>query len=917
MAFYAWRLYQTNCCSVTVVNGDLNPKNPIVFKSTSLTNSTASFQPKKFYLSIDQISLQENFDTVIISSSSLQDFQTVCSKVAHYVNENSTIIIELTGFVHLEPFVTLSFPKLKKLTVSSIMTEFDVRHITGNTFHQTCRGGESRLYIGTPSTSSSTTSFKKTLKLFQLIQDDSNNEINLLIANLSKEFMTYQWKLALPRIIFNPLSIIFETEFPSKLSEQILCKPLVSGLITEIFKIIKKMESKLVKGSENEVNLWKNWNSLYPDTSSSSSKDKSDPHYLNSPQLFYNYYNQQQLDIDLLLLQPILLADDHGIRTPYLENLYSIMCQYIKVNDKKNKLIFFQRKSDVDDTYENEVASGKLLMLNKQVNDLELHLKSLHLNQSHKEVESNQISIEIERGHAEYKNLKQSIEGKSAEYEKLQEAIKNKQVELQQLEESFSQQSQAQKHLQQPEPVLETPKISRQSFIASPRGMKEMSDIAIYGAALNGENVPMIEEESQHYQPGEQAKEDFVGYKVDANEEKSKHEETLKLDTQGIPQNTRHQQQYQAPPPPPPQQQVQQAQQGYGQYPQQHYKNQQNFPPPQSFTQQGPPGPPGPPGHQRPGTQGQGQGYHGQPPQSGPQVNGGYGYNGYNVPNGYIDQFNGQYNGQVNGPYQQSPMDQHPPHGLPTNGGIAPIFNNNSISSQSRFQQQQQYPQQSYPMNNGYGQNKRLNTMQSSHSFYDNGSQVPHGPQGPQGPQGAGQVPNGYGYNNQNNGSNPNNMKKNGRRSMFPQPTGNSLQGIDMGGRGGMPMPSGPTGERPGASGSTKGRPVTMMSPTLTGTTNNVGMNGNYRKSQGDVGRDLQIPQQHGSHLQIPAGNNRSNTSSVSTNDTPKTSGDDVSEVKVQAPPAENIKAKPLGVTKDTKNDMKPQKRGLFGKKKK
>ena len=83
------------------------------------------------------------------------------------------------------------------------------------------------------------------------------------------------------------------------------------------------MGCKLVKGFENEKNLLNYWESVFPQT-------KQNENYINSPNFFYNFHKQYDLELDLLLLQPILLSDDSGVRTPYLENIYSTMSQFQK-----------------------------------------------------------------------------------------------------------------------------------------------------------------------------------------------------------------------------------------------------------------------------------------------------------------------------------------------------------------------------------------------------------------------------------------------------------------------------------------------------------------------------------------------------------------------------------------------------------
>ncbi|KAA8903703.1 hypothetical protein DIURU_002214 [Diutina rugosa] len=297
---------------------------------------TDKFAPQAVYSDLAQVPRGAQFDVVVLAASSLQDFQGKCEQLAPLVKDDSLVIIESTGYINLEPFVQLSLPKTKRVTVLSIMNEADVRNVGPNEYTHTHRNSDPRVYLGSTQQQPRAAQIKESAPFLSVCRVFSETPKTAFLTSFQpKEFMTYQWKLALPRIVFNPLSVIFEVPFPSELSQQILCKPLISGIINELFKIIKKMECKLVKGFENEANLLKSWSAAFPVT-----KDNAD--FRNSPNLFYNFYHQQQLELDLLLLQPILLADDHGIKSPYLENMYSTLCQYDKINDGES--ILFDRK---------------------------------------------------------------------------------------------------------------------------------------------------------------------------------------------------------------------------------------------------------------------------------------------------------------------------------------------------------------------------------------------------------------------------------------------------------------------------------------------------------------------------------------------------------------------------------------------
>lgn len=358
LAFYAWRLQATKSCAVTVVSDTLDLLAPMHWQSKQLGNSV--FKPHFQVSSVAQLDPKTRYDVVLLSVSNLQSFQDSCASLAPYLHSQSLVVVESSGYVLLEPFVVSSFPKDLKINVCSIMNEADVkRYPHSNELAHSVLNQDQRIYLGTCTSDQKALGrlleseyYAKFYKLLQLVQEQLGGYISLLRSNNYKEFMTYQWKLALPRIVLNPLSVIFEEPYPANLDKQILAKPLILGLVNEIFKIIKKMECKLIKGFENEANILKNWLAHFP-----VSHSPVVPEFRNTNPVFYNFYHQLDVDVDLLLLQPILLGDDHGVRTPYLENLYLIVCQLLKMNIAES--IFFTRKTQAaphSDKHVKEIA---------------------------------------------------------------------------------------------------------------------------------------------------------------------------------------------------------------------------------------------------------------------------------------------------------------------------------------------------------------------------------------------------------------------------------------------------------------------------------------------------------------------------------------------------------------------------------
>ncbi|EGV62383.1 hypothetical protein CANTEDRAFT_136308 [Yamadazyma tenuis ATCC 10573] len=547
LSFYAWRLQETNACRVTMVNSELNSRYPLEFTSNAL--GSAKFQPYNLVNHLNQLNPSDNFDIVFLSCTSLQDFQMVSSELVSFIHSNSIIFIESTGYINLEPFLNLSFgDSWNNLVIASVMNETDVRMLPSrgsNRFIHNIRNNDNRIYLGSSIeynfNLNNHENFMKTFKLLQLVTEDSGNKLALLKSVVPKEFMTYQWKLALSRIVFSPLLVLFEISSPAELSSQILCKPLITGILNELLKIIKKMDCKLVKGYENEANLINYWSSLY-----TSHAGDVKVEYVNSPNLFYNYYHQFNLEIDLLLLQPILLGDDNGVRTPYLENLYSIICQLIKINDPESPSIFFQRightnghgpgmngnglaaKYEERDQVQQEIDErlNQLNLLTKNCGELEIRYNNLGSAIKEKEILKNQLSNDVDSKRSMISTLTANLDKQQSKFDEHQSNYNRlvKDIETLSLERDAKRQQAVNKSpindantsSRSTQDPIDQSNISHSTVQTTTRGspsrtayssipfnktkgstrdsvmtadnLTDLTDIAVYGAALNGEH---------------------------------------------------------------------------------------------------------------------------------------------------------------------------------------------------------------------------------------------------------------------------------------------------------------------------------------------------------------------------------------------------------------------------------------------
>ncbi|ODQ82261.1 hypothetical protein BABINDRAFT_5255 [Babjeviella inositovora NRRL Y-12698] len=339
ITFYVSRLANVASLDVSVVSQEaaVVAAEGFSWKSTEFGNSCFRPSPSSVFASVTDLTQKpKTYDCLLMSAKSLQDISVVVSQLAGFLTPTATIIIESTGYVKLESFVKLSLPAtLSSVNILSIMTDHDVRKTGPASYTHTVTGNTSQTYIGKAETPTDIYSGDLVGLIYSWANIFENCGLKVATFRTTTEFLATQVQLCVPRAVFNPLAIIFEIPYPANFEAQILSKPLISGLIEEFNRLAKCMNVAVPK----ELVLYRQWCLRYKQLQGVDT-------YATSSPLFYDFFHQRDLEIDLLLLQPILLADDYNLRTPYLEFLYAVLCQHQKLN--RGQSVFFMRGSSAD-----------------------------------------------------------------------------------------------------------------------------------------------------------------------------------------------------------------------------------------------------------------------------------------------------------------------------------------------------------------------------------------------------------------------------------------------------------------------------------------------------------------------------------------------------------------------------------------
>jgi ketopantoate reductase len=487
--FYAKQLHESGKFAVHLISKDLNTQQKVRFTGAV----TGQFDPEFMLNSLEDVK-KVSYDVVVLSAHSLQEISTLSTQLSPLLGKNTIILVESTGFVNLEPFVTNCLPQKLNLSVFSILTSLDIRQTSRNEFSVM---GSKTIYIGQSGTINSKYAKAVLTDLKALGNILQVNEVEVILRSTHLEFLAEQWKFAIPRICFDPLLILFEESSPQALTKQILAKPLLSGLVTEMITVAKTMGCKLPQGSDNESQLLKTWSVPHQ-------QGKGD--YMDSPSLFYNFFYKNKLNIDMLLLQPILLADDHGIKTPYLEFLYATLCQFEKLNTQSS--LFFKRNDSADNSElkrEVEKLNVSLASHAEEYKTLVRQNEQLQVDLRDKE----QSVLVLDSIRAENQQLQKSYQQKSKQFQLAEQQISQLQHQLDQLEQKLQHEKVQKLQLTQKEsspPVAQVPSVILKHIelpqpskpaVLSEGGtpdLRDLTDVALYSTQMDS---TVVESSSQ------------------------------------------------------------------------------------------------------------------------------------------------------------------------------------------------------------------------------------------------------------------------------------------------------------------------------------------------------------------------------------------------------------------------------------
>jgi ketopantoate reductase len=136
-------------------------------------------------------------------------------------------------------------------------------------------------------------------------------------CNVSKNIRQQQWEKSIGPIAFHPLSVIMEESNLSSLISLPRARSIISGVISELVQIAKSQACVFDEFTFAPKII---------DTIVAVQKQSM---------MFQDYVAKRPMEIEVMLSNPLKMADAAGIKTPRLEMLYILLSRLNKVNQSR------------------------------------------------------------------------------------------------------------------------------------------------------------------------------------------------------------------------------------------------------------------------------------------------------------------------------------------------------------------------------------------------------------------------------------------------------------------------------------------------------------------------------------------------------------------------------------------------------
>ncbi|KAK9333523.1 ketopantoate reductase PanE/ApbA C terminal-domain-containing protein [Lipomyces starkeyi] len=311
-AFLSWRLTASNATDVSLVwkaQFDIVYNYGVSFKSDQL--GSQRFRPYQVVKSVDDITIPPGgYDYILLCVKALPDVYDLSSVIEHVVTPGHTcIVVNTTAGLGIESYLDDSF---KDNVVLSLVCDTAVTQTGPADFEQT--ESAPQFWIGANA--------KYIPKEASLVDDMAESfaltlEAGAVKCNVSKNIRQQQWEKSIGPIAFHPLSVIMEESNLTTLISLPRARSIVGGIISELIQIAKSQGCVFDEFTFAQTVI---------DTMVTIQKQSM---------MFQDYVAKRPMEVEVMLSNPLKMADTAGIKTPRLEMLYILLSRLNKLNQSR------------------------------------------------------------------------------------------------------------------------------------------------------------------------------------------------------------------------------------------------------------------------------------------------------------------------------------------------------------------------------------------------------------------------------------------------------------------------------------------------------------------------------------------------------------------------------------------------------
>ncbi|KAJ2805074.1 hypothetical protein H4R20_002239 [Coemansia guatemalensis] len=301
---FAWRLSLSKDIVVSIVCRS----NYVEVKSggymiNSAQFGTAVYRPAKVYQTVEEAVEEEGpYDFVVVALKALPNIYDSSERIAAAVGEGTMVLVFQNGIGVEEPFAR-RFPRA---AVVSTVTFVSVKQEEPGMLRH---GGFSMLASGVHNVESGMMAQAQAKLQFLSDVFVSQGVSSIIEADIQP----YRWQKHILNGSTNPVSVICNGASCQEMAKNGYCRKLLEDTMAEIFVLGKKVTGKSFPGVDGIVD---------PQSATEYIRSIPVPVYTS---MLVDSQCKRPMERDVILKNPIALADKHGVDVPHMKALYAMV----------------------------------------------------------------------------------------------------------------------------------------------------------------------------------------------------------------------------------------------------------------------------------------------------------------------------------------------------------------------------------------------------------------------------------------------------------------------------------------------------------------------------------------------------------------------------------------------------------------